>query len=350
MDLNQPHGERTMSRYIGVDLHSNSLTACYLEEGQESRFKTYQLIVGGLRCFKQSLQPEDELAVESTGNTEFFVSAVEDSVSRVVIVNPKQFKVIASSVSKTDKKDAKTLAYFLSKDMLLESRRKPKEYQQVGSLSQTRDKFVKSRTYFINKVHGILNNSGIKLKKESLNTEKGLKQVLTHELDEISQFEIEELITQIKGLNESIKRLDKKLEQAGSQLKGHKNLVSIKGIGKKSAAILLSVIGDINDFADESKLFAYFGIVPKVSNSNETERRGRITKRGTKLDRTTLVQCTLVAIRYSEYLRRFYDRIKARKGGGKAIIATSKKLLGIIYQTLKNDWIFKDFGNFVLAK
>ncbi|NIP67290.1 transposase, partial [Candidatus Bathyarchaeota archaeon] len=62
-------------------------------------------------------------------------------------------------------------------------------------------------------------------------------------------------------------------------------------------------IGDINDFEDEKKLAAYFGIVPRVSNSNETRRQGRITKQGSKLGRTTLVQCTLIAIRYSDYLR-----------------------------------------------
>ena len=62
------------------------------------------------------------------------------------------------------------------------------------------------------------------------------------------------------------------------------------------------------------------------------------------------MQCALVAIRYSEYLRRFYDRLKGKKGSGKAIIATAKKLLGIIYKTLKNDWIFEDFANFVLAE
>jgi hypothetical protein len=43
-------------------------------------------------------------------------------------------------------------------------------------------------------------------------------------------------------------------------------------------------------------------------------------------------------------------RIKARKGGGKAIIATARKFLGIIYRTLKNDRVFEDFPNFVLAE
>jgi len=169
-----------MTRYIGVDLHTNSLTACYLEEGKELRFKTYQLTPAALRCFKQSLQTEDELAVEATGNTEFFVESLGETVPRIVIVNPREFRVIRNSVKKTDKHDAKALAYFLSKDMLPEARRKSKQHQKVGSLSQTRDKFVKSRTYFMNKVHGILNTCGIKLKKESLGTEKGLKRVLMH--------------------------------------------------------------------------------------------------------------------------------------------------------------------------
>jgi transposase len=110
----------------------------------------------------------------------------------------------------------------------------------------------------------------------------------------------------------------------------------------------LSAIVNFNDFADEGKLASYFGLVPKVSNSNETERHGRITKQGNKLARTTLVQCALIAKRYSPYLSQFYNRIQAKRGSGKAIVATAKKLLGIIYHTLKNGWIFEDFPNFVL--
>ena len=68
------------------------------------------------------------------------------------------------------------------------------------------------------------------------------------------------------------------------------------------------MIDDIGDFSDEGKLAAYFGIVPRISNSNETENSGRITKRGTKLGRTTLVQCDLVAPRYSPYLQNYYEK------------------------------------------
>ncbi|AXH29630.1 hypothetical protein CGC45_03055 [Francisella opportunistica] len=122
------------------------------------------------------------------------------------------------------------------------------------------------------------------------------------------------------------------------------NRDSLKGIGDKSASILLSHIGNVNDFANADKLASYFGIVPRVSNSNETEKTGRITKRGNKLARTTLVQCTLIAIRYSSYLGSFYKKIKQKKSAGKAIIATARKFLKTIYLTIKNNWIFEDFG------
>jgi hypothetical protein len=44
-------------------------------------------------------------------------------------------------------------------------------------------------------------------------------------------------------------------------------------------------------------------IVPRINKSNGTERSGRITKRGTKLGRTTHVQRALIAHRYSDTTR-----------------------------------------------
>ena len=66
--------------------------------------------------------------------------------------------------------------------------------------------------------------------------------------------------------------------------------------------------------------------------------------------RTTLVQCTLIAIRYSGYLNSHYQRIKERRGTGKAIIATARKLLSIIYDTLKNGWIFENFAEYKIKQ
>ncbi len=110
------------------------------------------------------------------------------------------------------------------------------------------------------------------------------------------------------------------------------------------------MIGDVRDFPEEGKLAAYFGIVPRIHDSNETERSGRITKRGSKLGRTALGQCALIAKRYSPYLNSYYEHIGIRRGTGGAIIALARKFLGIIYRTLKNNWVFEDFPNFVLKE
>lgn len=333
--------------YLGVDLHSNSFTVCYRSRQDIERISTYQ--TGRIGQFRKSLRKHDELAVEATGNTAWFVEQIRDRVSRVVVVDPHKFKVIRKSVKKTDKHDAKTLAFFLSKDMLPEARMKSKEKAQLHSLAGTRDKLVKQRTALINKIHNVLINHGTKYKKESLSTEKHLKIVLSFNWDVIVRVELEVLADQIRSLNKSIKKLNEQISERGKGLKGHENLSSIKGIGERSATVLLSVIDNVNDFADEDKLAAYFGIVPRVSDSNTTVRHGRITKNGSKIGRTTLIQCMLSAKRYSPYLRRYYERIERHRGSGKAIIATARKFLGIIYLTLKNDWIFEDFPNFVIA-
>lgn len=333
--------------YLGVDLHSNSFTVCYRSNQGKERIATFE--IRRIGQFSKSLRRHDELAVEATGNTAWFVEQIRDRVSRVVVVDPHQFKVIRKSVKKTDKHDAKTLAFFLSKDMLPEARMKSREKAQLYSLAGTMDKLVKQRTALINKIHNVLNAHGLKYKKESLSAEKHLKIVLSFNWDVIVRVELEVLADQIRSLTKNIKKLNEQISERGKDLKGHENLSSIKGIGERSATVLLSVIDDVNDFADADKLAAYFGIVPRVSDSNATVHHGRITKNGSKIGRTTLVQCTLAAKRYSPYLRRYYERIERHRGSGKAIIATARKFLGIIYLTLKNDWIFEDFPNFVIA-
>jgi len=332
---------------MGVDLHRNCFTV-YTRQANGSG-ESREWSIHQLKAFAKTVKANDEVAVEATGNVRLFTQALKERGCRVVVVNPHQFQVISRSVKKTDEHDAKVLAEFLSKGMLPEVRMKDEVYARMASLTQTRDKLVKLRTTLKNKVNNLLAARGILLRKESLASEKGLVGVLASPVSELERVELEVLVGEIRHLNESIKKLEDLLHDQGPNLPGWKNITSIKGIGDTGASILLSTIGNIADFADEGKLAAYFGIVPRVSNSNETERSGRITKQGCKLGRTALVQCALIAARYSPYLQAYYRRIAATRGTGKAIIALARKFLGVIYKTLKNNWIFEDFPRFVLV-
>lgn len=336
-----------MKRYLGVDLHRTQFTVCIRQEN--GRGTVRQWTMKELQRFAKQLREEDEVAVEATGNTRLFYEAVVKQVARVVVVNPSQFKVISQSVKKTDRNDAEVLALYLSKGLLPEVRMKELNHRNLGQLANTRDLLVKQRSALKTKINNLLSAEGIAVKKESLSSKKALQRVLELPLAPTASAQIRVLVAQIRSLGESIAELESLLEEEGPKLPGHKNLLSIKGIGAVSAAVLLSAIGNIEDFADPGKLAAYIGVVPRVSNSNESERSGRITKQGNKLARTALVQCGLSAKRYSPYLQQFYQRIQRRRGGGKANIALARKFLGVIYHTLKNNWVFADFPNFVLA-
>lgn len=335
-------------RFIGVDLHRNQFTVCMRCGNGRTYLREWRL--AALPQFVKTLRATDEVAVEVTGNARLFHYAVAPHVARLMVVNTSQFRVITQSAKKTDANDAQLLALYLEKGLLPEVRMKDQQHGQIASLTQTRDTLVKLRTALKNKVNNILSARGINLAKEALSSEKKLDEVLQLSFEELVRIELRLIVAQIRSLNQSVRKLEKTIAEEGAKLEGHRNLTSIKGIGKITGAILFSVIGDVNDFPDEHRLASYFGIVPRVSNSNDTEHSGRIHKRGSKLGRTALVQSALIAANYSPYLRKFYERVKVRRGVGRAIIALARKFLGIIYRTLKYKWVFADFPNFVLAE
>lgn len=332
--------------YLGVDLHQNSFTVCRRTSDGTESFATFTLSAADLERFCLGLDADDALAIEATGNSAWFRDQVLPCVGRVVVVNPAQFKVIRKSVKKTDRNDAAALALFLAHDMLPETRAKTGAESELASLTHTRDLLVKQRTRLLNKIHALHVRKGLKLKKESLGSKRGLAAIDMGLFSACEAVEIEVLRETAQSLTASLARLDREIEDIASSFEGYEGLTSIKGIGSRSAAVLLSAIGNVHDFDSADKLAAYFGMVPRVSQSNETDHRGRITRRGNKLARTTLVQCSLIAMRYSPYLKSFYERIRQRRGSGKAIIATARKLLAIIYDTLTNRWVFDDFTQF----
>ena len=271
-------------------------------------------------------------------------------MAQVVAVNTREFKVIQQSVKKTDRNDAYMLAFHLSKGMLPCTRIKSQAHQTIATLVHGRQLLVKQRNSLNNAIHSQFIRQGIRLRQTQTKTKKQIRVLDLTPFDVATQRLLEIFREQILGLHQDIKSVEDEINIIASDLEGYEGLLSITGIGRLSAAILLSEIGDIRDFETADKLAAYFGIVPRIKHSNETKTQGRITKRGNKVARTTLIQCTWVTIKYSDYLRANYDRIRATRGNQRAIVATARKLLRIIYDTLQNGWVFEDFNQYQLRK
>ncbi len=300
--------------------------------------------------FVKKLRSRDEWAVEITSHTRLFHDAVAEQVARVVVVDTHPFRVLSPSGKKTDANAARLLSLSLSKNVLPEVRMKDKERAPRASWTQTRDRLVKPRRALQNKVNHLLSARALNLAKEALASEKKLTEGWALPFDEMVRIAWRVGVEQIRSLNQSIAEWEKTMGAEGSQLEGSQSLSSMKGIGQITGAILLSVSGDVNDLADEGRRASNFGIVPRVSNANETERAGRIHKRGTKRGRTALVPSARIAANYSPDRKRFYEQVKARRGAGQAMIARARQFLGILDRTLQNKWIFADLPNFVLAE
>ena len=66
---------KKLKRHIGIDLHTNSFTAC-LMEGAEPETHTMRLHGGDQARFIEMLQLDDEVAVEATNNSRWFCEQV----------------------------------------------------------------------------------------------------------------------------------------------------------------------------------------------------------------------------------------------------------------------------------
>ncbi|HEX8088968.1 MAG TPA: transposase [Blastocatellia bacterium] len=122
--------------------------------------------------------------------------------------------------------------------------------------------------------------------------------------------------------------------------------MQIHGLNLIAAIGLVAEIGDIELFDSSKQLVSYAGLATSVRQSNETVRRGKITKQGRKGLRTIVIRAVLSMVnRTKTPLMEFYRKKKKEKGAGKAIVAAARKLLVIVFVMLKKEldyWYIED--------
>ena len=149
---------------------------------------------------------------------------------------------------------------------------------------------------------------------------------------------IKRLLFLLEATEEQIKDLNDELMNYYEENDDAKLLATIPGIGYYTALALVSRIGDINRFRDSEALCSYFGLVPSTHQSSDTQYHGSITKQGSSTIRILLIQSAWVHVNNckNSSLTQFYNRLARKKGKNKAIVATTRKLVKIVY------WILED--------
>lgn len=326
-------------RHIGVDLHKTNFVVCFFNEDDTYHLETFPLSKVGIERFTGQLKPNDAVAVEVTQNIYYFYDQIKAAVARVALVDTYRFSVIAKSKKKTDKADASALARFLKLDHLPEVSVPSERVRQLRHLLQARETLVGIRTKCKNLGHAALTRNGIALSRSAFACRLARERLLKRDdLSAADRIILQSAIRQIGELDQEIEKLEAEIVRLGKTMKGIKRLLQLHGMNLLSAISLLAEIGSIEQFETSKQLVAYSGLATSVRQSNETTRQGHITKQGRKRLRTTAIRAVLSMVNRTQTpLMDFYRKKKREKGSGKAICATARKLLTIIFVMLKKE-------------
>ncbi len=115
-------------------------------------------------------------------------------------------------------------------------------------------------------------------------------------------------------------------------------LVSITGIGKKTAMIILGELPDINRFENVGQVVAYAGLSPKKHTSGTSvNKKTKLTKIGNRRLKSALYFPALSAKRHNPIVINLATRLEKKKKEKMVIVAASmKKLLQLSYGVLKS--------------
>ncbi len=119
--------------------------------------------------------------------------------------------------------------------------------------------------------------------------------------------------------------------------------VSVKGIGKKTAACLLLFTDSLRDFPTAKQLAKFIGIAPCVNESGGWKGRSSISKRGNSLLRSLLYNCAKSAKRFNSDCKELYNRLREKGKPHKiAMIAVAHRLVRQVFATVKNKTMYED--------
>jgi transposase len=157
-------------------------------------------------------------------------------------------------------------------------------------------------------------------------------------------------VSQVRQSQDAEKHLKHLLSNTFAELTetGHRQLVTIPGIGPATAAVLVAKIGDIRRFKTADQLVGYFGIFPEEDRSG-VDRYGQplpsgtmhMCQKGNDLARGYLWNAARSAIRRNPAIRALYRRLKSRgKRGDVALGHCMRKLLHLVFAVWKTDLPF----------
>ncbi len=293
-----------------------------------------------------------------------------------ILANAYQIKHIPGR--KTDSLDSEWIAEICLKNLISPSRIFTKDHRELRSLTRARESLIKIRTKIKNRVtheleaaciklssviadvfgksgrhivDGLLNGMDLEKILESIpsgrvrKNKEEIRGIIQANLSSSQIFLLRSHLNMIDAVTKQIEEIDAKIsDQISLRNEDMRIALSMPGMGFISASTILAEIGDFRDFSSANKLAAYCGLVPSVYQSAGKLINGHITKHGSPHIRRIIIEVAhaIILTKKLSKLKKFFLRIKARRGAKIGIVALARKVLCILYHLLVRRELYQD--------
>jgi transposase len=153
--------------------------------------------------------------------------------------------------------------------------------------------------------------------------------------------EIRLILETISSSDRFIEGLEAEMVRYLEQIPYSRIILSLKGIGPVTAAGLIGEVGDFTKFGTIGEVMKLAGLDLYEVSSGKHRGKLRISKRGRPLVRKLLYLAALSAVRKGGVMHEWYQRALDRGMiKTKALVAVSRKLLGIILALVRDHSIY----------
>jgi len=355
----------TKLRYIGLDVHKETIVIAIAEEGrgEAKNWKTLPYDLPHLVKAMKLLADQVELLIcYEAGPTGYGIQrALQKAHFECQVVAPSLIPVQSGNRVKTDRRDAAKLAHFLRSGDLTPITIPEEDREALRDLERSRDDAKRAERVARQQLGKFLLRNDLRYSQGTNWTQKHLSWVRGLRLaDEVSQEVLEDNLLAVENATERVKRLTGLLEEkvlASSLAPLVGGLMVLRGVALVTAATIAAEIGDFRRFRTAKQFMAYVGLTPSEDSSGERVRRGSITKCGNGHVRRLLVEASQhyrrrprigkalrdrsaeqpAALRQLswEAQKRLHKRLHALtargKPGNKAIVAVARELAGFVW-------------------
>lgn len=331
--------------YAAIDLHSNNNVLVIQDEKdevvREKRLRNeLPLVLAELAPYRERVVA---VAVESTFNWYWLVDGLIEAGYEVKLVNTAAVKTYEGLKYTGDEHDARHLAHLLRLGILPTGYIYPKEERAVRDLLRKRSQLVRCRTMQILSIQNLTSrNSGHGISTQDI---RRLDEGEINRLcggDSNRAMAMESNLVVLRCLDERISELERVVLAKAKLKPAFEHILTVDGIGKILGMTIMYEAGTMERFAKVGQFASYARCVGSSRWSNHKKKGEGNRKNGNKYLAWAFVEAAHFAMRYSERVRRYYDRKKAKTNGAVATKAVAHKLARACYHVLRDQTPYEE--------